>query len=145
MVDPNTDVPAILTGQHDQHNAQEDQMTRPTPARDRIAEEARTALGLPVGPPPSASILAQRRAAAGRPMPLPPLPPKPRIQPPTMLTVAEAAAILRVSKMTVYRMIHRNDIPAQKVGQRSFRVREDVVLDYIGALPEEEIELVAEV
>ena len=40
---------------------------------------------------------------------------------PEFLTVPEVATILRVSKMTVYRMIHREDIDAIRVG-RSFRI-----------------------
>ena len=31
---------------------------------------------------------------------------------PSFLTVAEVAAMLRVSKMTVYRMVHSGDLPA---------------------------------
>lgn len=46
------------------------------------------------------------------------------------LTVAEVAAIMRVSKMTVYRLVHSGDLPALRVG-RSFRVREDAVHDYL--------------
>jgi excisionase family DNA binding protein len=42
------------------------------------------------------------------------------------LTVPEVASILRVSKMTVYRMVHREDIRAVRVG-RSFRVPDDEV------------------
>lgn len=42
------------------------------------------------------------------------------------LTVAEVAAMMRVSKMTVYRMVHQGELPAVRVG-RSFRVREDDV------------------
>lgn len=42
------------------------------------------------------------------------------------LTVPEVALILRVSKMTVYRMVHRTDIRAVRVG-RSFRVPDDEV------------------
>jgi excisionase family DNA binding protein len=42
------------------------------------------------------------------------------------LTVAEVAAIMRVSKMTVYRMVHGGELPAIRVG-RSFRVPEDAV------------------
>ncbi|MGC5627473.1 helix-turn-helix domain-containing protein [Georgenia sp. Z1344] len=37
------------------------------------------------------------------------------------LTVAEVAESLRVSKMTVYRMVHSGELPAVRVG-RSFRV-----------------------
>ena len=39
------------------------------------------------------------------------------------LTVAEVAAMMRVSKMTVYRLVHDGDLPAVRVG-RSFRVTE---------------------
>ena len=46
------------------------------------------------------------------------------------LTVAEVAASLRVSKMTVYRLVHAGDLPAVRVG-RSFRVPEDAVDDYL--------------
>ena len=38
------------------------------------------------------------------------------------LTVAEVAAALRVSTMTVYRLINGGDLPAARIG-RSFRVR----------------------
>ena len=46
------------------------------------------------------------------------------------LTVAEVAAVMRVSKMTVYRMVHSADLPAVRVG-RSFRVPEKAVHDYL--------------
>lgn len=46
------------------------------------------------------------------------------------LTVAEVAAVMRVSKMTVYRMVHGGDLPAARVG-RSFRVPEKAVHDYL--------------
>lgn len=46
------------------------------------------------------------------------------------LTVAEVAAVMRVSKMTVYRLVHAGDLPAARVG-RSFRVPEDAVNDYL--------------
>lgn len=39
----------------------------------------------------------------------------------TFLTVAEVATLLRVSKMTVYRLLHSGDLTAVRVG-RSFRV-----------------------
>src|SRR5580700_6761539 len=41
------------------------------------------------------------------------------------LTVAEVAAIMRVSKMTVYRLVHSGELEAIRVG-RSFRVPEEV-------------------
>ncbi|MGV1007947.1 MAG: helix-turn-helix domain-containing protein [Dermatophilaceae bacterium] len=46
------------------------------------------------------------------------------------LTVAEVAAIMRVSKMTVYRLVHAGVLPAVRVG-RSFRVPEDAVHKYL--------------
>ena len=48
------------------------------------------------------------------------------------LTVAEVAALMRVSKMTVYRMVHGGELPAVRVG-RSFRVPEKAVHDYLRA------------
>ncbi len=49
---------------------------------------------------------------------------------PEFMTVAEVAARMRVSKMTVYRLLHGGELPAVRVG-RSFRVREDDVDDYL--------------
>ncbi|MCI2238884.1 helix-turn-helix domain-containing protein [Paenibacillus sp. TRM 82003] len=46
------------------------------------------------------------------------------------LTVAEVASMMRVSKMTVYRLVHSGDLPAVRVG-RSFRVPEDAVHEYL--------------
>ena len=46
------------------------------------------------------------------------------------LTVAEVAAMMRVSKMTVYRLVHNGELPAVRVG-RSFRVPEDAVHEYL--------------
>jgi excisionase family DNA binding protein len=48
------------------------------------------------------------------------------------LTVAEVAGVMRVSKMTVYRMVHSAELPAVRVG-RSFRVPEQAVHDYLRA------------
>ncbi|MFJ4253449.1 helix-turn-helix domain-containing protein [Microbacterium sp. NPDC090003] len=44
------------------------------------------------------------------------------------LTVAEVAGIMRVSKMTVYRLVHSGDLPAIRFG-RSYRVPESAVAD----------------
>lgn len=49
---------------------------------------------------------------------------------PKFLTIAEVAALMRVSKMTVYRLVHGGDLPAVRVG-RSFRVAEDDVDEYL--------------
>ncbi len=46
------------------------------------------------------------------------------------LTVAEVATVMRVSKMTVYRLVHGGELPAVRVG-RSFRVPEQAVHDYL--------------
>ena len=46
------------------------------------------------------------------------------------LTVAEVATAMRVSKMTVYRLVHNGELPAVRVG-RSFRVPEQAVHDYL--------------
>ncbi len=46
------------------------------------------------------------------------------------LTVAEVASIMRVSKMTVYRLVHNGELPAVRVG-RSFRVPEQAVHNYL--------------
>lgn len=46
------------------------------------------------------------------------------------LTVAEVAQVMRVSKMTVYRLVHSGDLPAVRVG-RSFRVPERAVHEYL--------------
>jgi excisionase family DNA binding protein len=46
------------------------------------------------------------------------------------LTVAEVASMMRVSKMTVYRLVHAGELPAVRVG-RSFRVPEKAVDDYL--------------
>lgn len=48
----------------------------------------------------------------------------------TFLTVAEVASVMRVSKMTVYRLVHAGTLPAVRVG-RSFRVPEKAVHDYL--------------
>ncbi len=46
------------------------------------------------------------------------------------MTVAEVAATMRVSKMTVYRLVHSGALPAVRVG-RSFRVPEEAVDEYL--------------
>jgi excisionase family DNA binding protein len=47
-----------------------------------------------------------------------------------LLTVAEVAEILRLSKMTVYRMVNSGVLPALKVG-RSVRIPKHVVDEYL--------------
>ncbi len=48
----------------------------------------------------------------------------------TFLTAQEVAAMMRVSKMTVYRLIHSGSLPAIQVG-RSFRVPDTAVQEYL--------------
>ena len=56
-------------------------------------------------------------------------------QPPRaqFLTVAEVASLMRVSKMTVYRLVHNGELPAVRVG-RSFRVHAKAVHDLLETL-----------
>lgn len=46
------------------------------------------------------------------------------------MTVGEVAAVLRVSNMTVYRLINAGQLPAVRIG-RSFRVREEELDRYL--------------
>ena len=47
-----------------------------------------------------------------------------------LLTVAEVATLMRVSRMTVYRLIRRGQLKAIRVG-RNYRVREDDLSEYL--------------
>lgn len=47
------------------------------------------------------------------------------------LTVAEVAGVMRVSRMTVYRLVHSGELASVRVG-KSFRVPERAVHDYLG-------------
>ncbi|MGH3753340.1 MAG: helix-turn-helix domain-containing protein [Pseudonocardiaceae bacterium] len=60
------------------------------------------------------------------------MPTNEQAEPDTMqfLTVAEVAAMMRVSKMTVYRLVHAGELPAVRVG-RSFRVPQVAVRGYL--------------
>jgi excisionase family DNA binding protein len=66
--------------------------------------------------------------------PVPPPPSRPARQRPlnevAFLTVAEVASVMRVSKMTVYRLVHSGHLPAIRVG-RAFRVPEQAVHEYL--------------
>ena len=46
------------------------------------------------------------------------------------LTVAEVAEMMRVSNMTVYRLVHSGELPAVRFG-RSFRIPESAVVQAI--------------
>jgi excisionase family DNA binding protein len=48
------------------------------------------------------------------------------------LTVAEVATMMRVSSMTVYRMVHSGELPAVRFG-RSFRIPESAVAAVVQA------------
>ena len=84
---------------------------------------------------PGAGPVAQRPMAQ-RPMAQRPMGQGPTVERPapraavTFLTVAEVAAIMRVSKMTVYRLVHGGELSAVRVG-RSFRVPEPAVRSYL--------------
>lgn len=54
------------------------------------------------------------------------------VGPASFLTVAEVADRMRVSKMTVYRLVHGGELPAVRFG-RSFRVQESAVDELIRA------------
>lgn len=48
----------------------------------------------------------------------------------SFLTVAEVAEVMRVSKMTVYRLVHSGELPAVRFG-KSYRVPESAVAAYL--------------
>jgi excisionase family DNA binding protein len=48
----------------------------------------------------------------------------------TLLTVAEVAASLRVSTMTVYRLIQRDELGALRIG-RSYRIAPETLAAYL--------------
>jgi excisionase family DNA binding protein len=48
------------------------------------------------------------------------------------VTVAEVADQLRVSNMTVYRLVQSGELPAVRIG-RSYRIREDDVDKYLSS------------
>ena len=74
-------------------------------------------------PSPSANP-APHEPAAGRPRALG------ELADVRFLTVAEVAAVMRVSRMTVYRLVHAGELASVRVG-RSFRVPEATVHDYL--------------
>ncbi|MEP7763488.1 helix-turn-helix domain-containing protein [Sanguibacter sp. 25GB23B1] len=53
----------------------------------------------------------------------------PRMQ---FLTVAEVAEVMRVSKMTVYRLVHSGELPAVRVG-KSYRVPQEALQAYLAS------------
>ncbi|WP_457157210.1 helix-turn-helix domain-containing protein [Modestobacter sp. SYSU DS0875] len=114
----------------------------PAPALARpAAHVAHRPTQLPHGRPVVPGPRTAMRPAPAQPMPQRPLPQRPAAQQPAgerpapravaaFLTVAEVAAIMRVSKMTVYRLVHGGELAAVRVG-RSFRVPEQAVRSYL--------------
>lgn len=64
------------------------------------------------------------------PRPLPRPGQRPPMPAPKLLTVAEVAGVMRVSGMTVYRLIRRQELRSVRIG-RSLRVPERAVHDYL--------------
>jgi excisionase family DNA binding protein len=50
----------------------------------------------------------------------------------SFVTVGEVAGMLRVSNMTVYRLVQSGQLPAVRIG-RSYRIRQEDVDRYLGA------------
>ena len=48
------------------------------------------------------------------------------------MTVADVAGILKVSKMTVYRLIQTGALAGQHVGPRTIRVSAEALRSYLG-------------
>lgn len=80
----------------------------------------------PLGQRPMAMRPGSAHPVAPRPMAERPAP-RPAV---SFLTVAEVAAMMRVSKMTVYRLVHGGELTAVRVG-RSFRVPAPAVRAYL--------------
>jgi excisionase family DNA binding protein len=80
----------------------------------------------PMGQRPVGLRQAPAQPGGGQPFAQRPAP-RPAV---SFLTVAEVAAIMRVSKMTVYRLVHGGEMSAVRVG-RSFRVPEPAVRAYL--------------
>ena len=84
----------------------------------------------PMAARPMAARPMAMRPATGQPMTAGPVLQRPAPRTVSFLTVTEVAAIMRVSKMTVYRLVHGGELAAVRVG-RSFRVPEPAVRDYL--------------
>jgi excisionase family DNA binding protein len=82
------------------------------------------------GQRPMAARPMAMRPAPGHPMAAGPVMQRPAPRAVSFLTVTEVAASMRVSKMTVYRLVHAGELAAVRVG-RSFRVPEPAVRDYL--------------
>lgn len=55
-----------------------------------------------------------------------------------LMTVLEVSTELRMSRMTIYRMIHAGELEAVPVGRKSFRIREDEFARYLREGPRTE-------
>ena len=108
----------------------------PAPALPRQAAYGQRPYPRPAVPGPQSAHPAPtgvRLQPGVGPMGQRPMAVRPAVQRPaavTFLTVAEVAAMMRVSKMTVYRLVHAGELSAVRVG-RSFRVPERAVQDYL--------------
>jgi excisionase family DNA binding protein len=98
----------------------------PAPALSRPAAYGQR----PMAPRPMAPRPMAMRPAPGQPVAAAPGMQRPAPRAVSFLTVTEVAAIMRVSKMTVYRLVHGGELAAVRVG-RSFRVPEPAVRDYL--------------
>jgi excisionase family DNA binding protein len=56
---------------------------------------------------------------------------------PELLTVNEIAGLLRLSKMTIYRLIEGGELPALRIG-RSYRVHRDALTAFMAKASEGE-------
>jgi excisionase family DNA binding protein len=94
----------------------------------------RTAIrpGVPGVPGPRPMTGRPMAATMARPVPAahPAAMPVGRPAVPGARAPVEVAAMMRVSKMTVYRLVHAGELSAVRVG-RSFRVPERAVQDYL--------------
>lgn len=100
----------------------EERSNQPAPVKP-----AKTPPGRAARPAAAGGTAAPAAAAKSAPAAITPAAARAEV---TFLTVAEVAAIMRVSKMTVYRMVHAGEMSAVRVG-RSFRVPEQAVHDYL--------------
>ncbi len=51
---------------------------------------------------------------------------------PMVLTPADIAAVMNLSRNRVYELMHNNDFPAFKIGKKLYRVRKDKFLEWLG-------------
>jgi len=51
---------------------------------------------------------------------------------PMVLTPADIAAVMNLSRNTVYELVHSKNFPAFKIGEKLYRVRKDKFLEWLG-------------